>query len=337
VKNRRYLEAADALKQSADLDPKSAETHLALADLFAMTGNNQTALPEYVECLKLHRDWLPALIGLGNAANAGDLRRYTEAAFKRASQVAPNSPDAWIGLGDLALKTGVEFKNAIADFEKAAQLAPERTDFYTDYADALRGDSQWDRAESVLRKRLAAVQDDAMAHYLLGMVLMDNRPTPDRTKEAVAETRQVIVLSPRNYLAYVQLSQLLLNQDKLPEALAAIQEAVALRPLDHRANVSLALAYRRAGNIALADKTAKKAAAIYRDLERIFLLEPEERKNSQDLKVRSELAELYVRTGNVARAQQERQVIQFLKANPGKSVSSAKSFAADLHDILPTY
>jgi tetratricopeptide (TPR) repeat protein len=320
-----------------DLEPGSAENHLALADALASFGNNQAALLEYIECLKLRKDWLPALLGLGKSASLGDLRNYTFAAYKRAAQVDPKSADAWIGLGGVALQTGVEFKDAIADFEKATQCDTRRTDFYTDYADALRRDSQWDRAEKVLRQRLAVDNKDAVAHYMLGMVLMDLRPTPDRLKEAEAESRLALQLSPNNPLVNLQLGQLFLSSGRTAEALDAIQKALAVHPLDYKANVVLANAYRRSGNTAMADKVASKAASVYHDLERIKVLEPEERKNPQDIKVREELAKLYDNTGNQSRAAQEQAIIHALKANPASSATAAKTFADDLHNVLPTY
>ena len=96
--NGRLPEAGAALARAVDLAPRSPAAHLAFADALQQGGFAEKAGLEYIACLKLRPDWLPALLGLGNNA-LGDHLSHATPAFRRATQIAPQSADAWVGLG----------------------------------------------------------------------------------------------------------------------------------------------------------------------------------------------------------------------------------------------
>ena len=68
IRSRRLPEAEAVLEHAVTLDPRSPKAHLALADCLDAAGLPTKATLEYLECLKLHPDWLPALLGVGKTS-----------------------------------------------------------------------------------------------------------------------------------------------------------------------------------------------------------------------------------------------------------------------------
>ena len=278
IRNRRLPEAGVALERAVTLAPRSAPTLLALADWLDASGYDTRATVAYIDCLKLKPNWLPALLGVGKTSLDSGINGYALNSYEKATEIDPKSVEAWIGLGRAHRKTGVDHAKAIAAFQTAQRLAPERADYYDDYADALRQAVQWPEAEAILRKRLKAAGDDPLAHYLLGMVLLNNAPTLERQAEAEAETREALRLFPHNPLADLQLAQIVLSKKQIPEAIGLLNDALQHNPTNRNAMSILARAYRQAGRTDLAEKVSKQADALYKDQQRVQVLEGEEAK-----------------------------------------------------------
>ena len=136
-KNHRLPEAGAALAEAAAKAPNSPAAHLALADFLRGVASPARTGLEYIAALKAQPDNLSALLGLGEVGVSEGLK-YGTAAYKRATEVAPQSVDAWIGLGRAYSQTGSDFDKAATAFASAARLAPDRTDFLSAYADVLR-------------------------------------------------------------------------------------------------------------------------------------------------------------------------------------------------------
>jgi len=167
-RSRRYMEAVDVLKQTVASDPQFAPAHLALGDALTAAGLTGDGVVEYLDALKVRPNWTPALLGAGKGYLATGITTLSIECYVRATTADPNSADAWIGLGMAYRRTGVDHDKAITAFRNAERLAPARTDYFVDYADALRQAAQWPAAEAILARRLKAAPDDPLAHYTPG-------------------------------------------------------------------------------------------------------------------------------------------------------------------------
>ena len=315
LRDHRVAEAGPVLALAHSLAPDSPAATLALADYDAQAGDAPQAALQYLACLKLRPHWLPALIGFGNASLQSGLSTQALAAYQRATALAPGDADAWIGMG----RTQARMRGpalAAADFDRAARLAPNRTDYLDDYADALRQSSRMAEAETQTRRRLQSAPDDALAHYLLGLILRDAAPTPARTAEAEAQTRESLRLSPHNPLADVQLGQILLDDGHTAEAVALFEDARARTPDDPKLLLVLARAYGRAGKLPLAAQTAARAQSLQADRQRADALADAAAKTPLDLGLHRQLAALYARLGRPDKAKQEEDTVRLLRADP---------------------
>lgn len=334
MRNRRPAEAAVALQRAVVLAPHSPAAHLALAQILESQASPAQASLEYIATLRLHHDWLPALLGLGRTARAGQLPMAAADVYTAATRVAPQSADAWAGLGQSNVAADQNYDVALKAFRTATRLAPGRTDFVNDYAIALRHNNQWDEAEKMLRRHLAAAPADAFSHFLLAGLLLDNRPTPERLTEAQAQTSEALRLAPTSSAAQLQMAVLLLRQNKPQESIVLLQQLLTQEPANANALLTLSRAYRKAGMAAQADTTSRKAAALSRALEQIDVLNSRAAKSPSDSGLHSQLAALYAHTGQTDQAQQEKQVADLLRTNPNLQGKGTQTLTVLIADVL---
>jgi tetratricopeptide (TPR) repeat protein len=218
LRNDRLPEAEETVEQVLKMDPKSPDALLVRGDVFFRGELFAKAALSYKEALRHRPDWFPALLGLGKATVEKKLIRISIETLEKATRLNPESADAWIGLGRAYFNQRFRFDKALAAFEQAARLAPERTDFFPYYSDVLRVNYRADEAEALLRRRVADAPEDARTQYLLALMLIDYKPSPERLAEAERALRTSIAIQPNVPSAQIRLGQLLLNQGKADEA-----------------------------------------------------------------------------------------------------------------------
>jgi len=316
LRNRRVSEAGAALAHALSLAPQSPDANLAVAQYLAQSGEMSKAALQYIACLKLRPNWLPALLGFGEASLKNGLVPYATRAYTRATEVAPQSANPWIGLGKTRLRRGVDFNQAVAAFKNAARLAPARTDYFDDYADALRRSSHAPEAEALLHRRLHSAPDDALAHYLLGLILRDTDPTPARAAEAEAQVREALRLSPHNPMADILLGQILRDKGQAAEALRLFHEALAQTPYDQKLQLIVARTAQQVGRTAEAAQMAARAKALYAAQQRAAVLADQARRTPMDPAVHQSLAALYAWSGQPEKARQEADMAHLLQTDP---------------------
>lgn len=334
LRNRRGAEGVTMLQHALTLAPNSPVTNLAMATAWEQQGLETKAALQYLHCLELRPNWPPALLGLGRASEASGVKQNALKVYQRTTTVAPDSVEAWIGLGHAYLLTGSTYDKSVAAFQTALRFAPERTDFFNDYALALNHLSRQNEAEATLRRRLRVAPDDSEAHYLVGMVLMNSNPTPARQDEAEGQTREALRLSPSNPLATIQLAKLLLPKGQVQEAISRLQAALQRDPYNVNAMLLLSRAYGRAGQPDLSDKVAAQANRLFREQQQANVLEDQERKDLMKLSTHQQLAELYIRIGAPAKAQHERDMIRLLQTDPQAVAKAQHAYEASMNRAL---
>lgn len=316
LESHRFPAAIEALTRAVTLAPGDPATHLARADTLRQQGQSAKAGREYLQCLKLRHDWLPALLGFGQASLDKNLIALSVSVFQKATAVAPKSADAWIGLGRAYFSTHIQLGQAVSAFQQAAQLVPGRTDFYADYFRALRMTFHYADAETVIRQRLRAAPNESQSHFLLALLLRDYQPTPARLSEAEQELRTSLRLTPHAESTEVELAQLLLQRHQPEEAVELLNDALSQNELNAKAIRMLERAYRQAGQPALAAKFAHDASEQIQLAQQLSELEDSEHRTPGDIKVHNQLAALYTRLGRSAEAEGEQQFAAYLRSRP---------------------
>jgi len=275
----RSDEAADVLRQAAELDPANPELPIRLAELFLRAGDGsqtRTALAKSLE-----------LAGTGNAAislRAGrilsTLKEYAEAASVLENAIERN-PDAVALLSDLgaSLRHCGQNARAFDVFRRASELQPENAVHLASAADALWSDGRKSAALAFLKKavridpqnaallrKLAGGMDavglsgDALPHYEQAIALAPSDAAlafeaaqaafragdiekADLWKKAGAQSAAASADGP------ILRARISLAKGAVDEAVAACRQAVADYPADARcwALMSISLADQAAG------------------------------------------------------------------------------------------
>jgi eukaryotic-like serine/threonine-protein kinase len=84
----------------------------------------QQAIKAYEEALKVKPEYLPALIGLGNAQKASQLYFQASDSYDRALAINPDYHEAWFGKGSVAEYLG-DYTTAKEYYQQASRLKPD--------------------------------------------------------------------------------------------------------------------------------------------------------------------------------------------------------------------
>ena len=345
LQNRRLPEASVAFSQAVLLAPRSPEANLAIANLLEDAGEHSKAVLQYITCLKLRPDWIPAVMGLGQSSLNAKMTKYALQSYQRATEIAPRSAEAWIGLGRAGATLWTHHSQSLSAFETAARLAPERTDFFNDYAIALREDgirnaatnNYQAKAISILRRRIAEVPTDSESHYLLANILLYGPMTSTVTSEAEAETRKALDLSPGQTQAEIQLAKLLLTQGNLQGTITLLTNALEADPDNAPALTILAQAYSRSGQTVLAKPLFDKVEKLNEMSDRLHKLQDREESSLLDATLHEKLATLYLQTGKPDRAYAERNMAQLIRKNPQEAAKQMTSLQNLIQSSLQTH
>lgn len=327
-RNGRLRDAETAATKAMQLAPQSREAQLAYADVLLAGGAAVKAALQYRQILAKNPDWLPALVGLGRAATEKKLHRVALENLEKATQRDPNNVEAWIALGKTYFYQGLRYDLSLRAYQKAAELAPERTDFFTPMSDSLRATYKFTEAEALLRRRLADAPLDAQAHYMLAYLLTTQQNSPARVAEAEKHLRTSLKLEPDVPSAQQALAQILLDK-KDPTAAAdaglLLTSILEANPRNIGAMRLLAQAYRKIGKPEKAKELLEDATKFAQLDNQIRNLVEQELVRPADIKIHEQLAELYQQTGEKEKSIQEMGMIQMLKTRPEQAAKGLQA------------
>ena len=233
--------AAQSLRQLLTVSPTNDAARLRLARLYVQQRNYDTALaltdqalsrkPSSEEALRLRSDILIAQRKLGPAlATAEKLR-----------DVADDKPQGHISVARVHQAEGRHVE-ALAAFDKALSLEPTSTAALTGIIRSHLLMKQVDEAVARLKAVIKKAPDNVYAHNLLGEVYATDKAVENAKKAFTRATE----LRDTWTLPYVNLSRLILAQDKPKEAIVVLQKGLKASPKDATLLFTLATAQQAA-------------------------------------------------------------------------------------------
>jgi hypothetical protein len=137
-----------------------------------------------------------------------DEYRFTEAIaeYRRAIELAPQFAEAYSNLGT-ALRDSCETDAAIYAYERAIEMRPDLAEAFNNLAIALRDKGQFEEALRNCRQALSLKPDYADAQSNLGVVLCDL----EQADEAIAACRRAVEMQPRRGVVQCNLAMILLK------------------------------------------------------------------------------------------------------------------------------
>jgi tetratricopeptide (TPR) repeat protein len=148
------------------------------------------------------------------------------AALRAAVESSPDDPAARRRLA-IALHEALERDEAVAQFEKAAELGPDARSLL-DLALAYGSVSRLADAESTYARLLALAPDHAVALHNLGNIYLKR----GETERAIASYRKAIAAQPRYVLAHYHLADALERAEQFREAYETFGRVLELEPSD---------------------------------------------------------------------------------------------------------
>jgi tetratricopeptide (TPR) repeat protein len=207
-----------------DLNPRTEQTHLQLAQIFLSRNTPEAAFSILDDAKVLFPDTVLIRLGLGLALR--DMRRYEEAAamLQDVLRSKPNLSTAFDALGSVYLNAA-RYDDLIAS---AAAYAENNPDDYRGYffqaAGKEKSGSATHEVEKLLRRSLQLNPNFAPGYALRGKILLDAGDVPSATRDLETAIR----LRPDYTPAHVQLIRAYKRAGRVEEASREITELARL-------------------------------------------------------------------------------------------------------------
>ena len=223
--NGQTVEAYNALRTATRLDPNDENNYLDLATLCVDHANYDLGL-EIVN------------ISIKNI---------------------PRSDRLYFQRGTLLAMKG-ESTQAVADFETASKLAPEKGLPYVARGIVLLELGEIAKALTLIHQRVAVNPNDYLVQYVLGEALNRSGPALESAEEneAVQALEKSVLINPSFAASRAVLGKMLLRRNEVDRAIVQLEKALELDPSETSSTYQLALAYRKKGNLERAKELLAK-------------------------------------------------------------------------------
>lgn len=178
---KKYAEAIIEYRRAVQADPRLGEARLQLAHAYASTGDGINALREYVRAA----DLLPENEDAQRRAGAFMLlsNQFTDAQGLADRMLArnPDNVEAHV-LKANALAGLKDLDGAVANFEKAVSLDPQRATTYAELGALRMTTGEKDAAEAAFKKAIEVDPNSASAHLAYANFLLASGNLPESEK-----------------------------------------------------------------------------------------------------------------------------------------------------------
>lgn len=246
--------ARDYLQKGVEANPQEHELRHFYAQYLAQANDHDRAIEQYRLLVTQAPDNGLFVDGLFKAQAAkGD---WT-AAEKTAAQLKQAHPDHPLGyyFSGLLLQQKKEFAASVKEFEIALEKKPGVAEPLSGLVKSYVALNQADKALARLKQSVQKTPDFALAHNLIGEVLMIQKK-PAEAEAAFEKSRAV---NPKSVLPYRNLASLYLSQGKIDAAIQVYEQGVAATAGDSILAFGLATLHERKGHY-------DQAIALYEDM-----------------------------------------------------------------------
>ena len=211
----KYPEAAIEFRNAVQIDPRSGEARLRLAESLFRTGDLSNALSEYV----------------------------------RAADLLETDAEVQVKAGEYLLAAG-SFNEALARADRALKIAPNKIEAHILRGNALAGTRDLDGAVAEIEEAIRLDPGRGISFSNLGLV----QSAKGQTVEAETAFRQAVTLAPNEPAVHLALANFLWSTGKLPEAEQSFGAAWKLDPKNTHLNRVMAAFCLSTGRVAEAEK-----------------------------------------------------------------------------------
>jgi len=249
---RKIQEAKSFLTQSLSNAPTVKATHVLLAQVEQMAGNDPAAeaLQQRANDLPEQPEWPDPYLFEANRLRTGKVaaaniaeEMLRKGQIDRARELLENTvrtyPDfskGWLLFGKALLKQ-TNAPRAEAAVRRAIELEPASVDARVELGSALFAQGKYTEAEAGYREALAIKPNLAEAWFNLGLAQMNQK----NAAAAVASFQKATQYKPDLTYAYIRCGQALGRLNRVPEAIEQLNRALKLNPGNQEAQEMLAI------------------------------------------------------------------------------------------------
>jgi len=259
LRQGKFPEAVEALREAINLRPGYIEAHYALGVAYSRLGGDKlaAAVDEFLEVLRLKPDHIDARVDLSSIlAREGD--SYAAARqLETALRFAPENPELHILLGKSQYDSR-KHSEAVKSFRKALELNPRLSVAHYGIGLVLVRQHESDQAADQFQAALTLDPGDAFSHYELGRIALEKG---DLTKAGI-HLNEAVHLRPAMAWAYVELGKLYRRRDKPAQAEDSYRAALRYRPALFDALYNLAMLLQAQGKAEEARDYFEKVRAL---------------------------------------------------------------------------
>jgi Flp pilus assembly protein TadD len=256
------LKDADrTVREYLDTHSNSADGHFLLGYILFKEQKAEASLAEYTEGAKYH-DPVPSDLKIV-ALDYVLLNDYSDADRWLTRSVAgdPKDSESWYYLGRTKYNEN-RFEEAIRAFQECLKLDSKNVKAGANLGLALEGLGRINEAEAAYRNAIAQQRNgspkNAEPFINLGNLLLEQ----NQIENAIAQLSEAREISPQESRAHKSLGKAYLRLNKLEEAQRELEKAVSLDPNSAGAHYLLGQVYRKKGWIEQAKTQIDRAAAL---------------------------------------------------------------------------
>lgn len=242
--NREVDLAMDTLKRIVQLEPEDLGARQQLASLHAERGNREAALKLLDEVLEKQPNAASSLQAKASILISEENWDGAMETIAKLRDLPDQKPSAYTLEGALKLARG-DYKEAHQAFEAARELAPKAPEPLTGSIQALLLQDKIGDAETQLREIIAEDESNAVAHNLLGEVLLRAK----NNEQAVESFKSAIALTKTWSVPYRNLGRFYVSTNQPAEAIAVFKAGLDLLPGNVELLLGLAESQERSGDI----------------------------------------------------------------------------------------
>ncbi|MBI2304231.1 MAG: tetratricopeptide repeat protein, partial [Chloroflexi bacterium] len=264
----RLDEAETHMRQAVKLNPERGEWHNGLGVILWDKGNHLQAVVEYREAIRLEPANPMYYRNLGVAYTSMTDDEAALEAFEGALHQCEDGEEQEISslsrfiAADVSNERGAILENhgkhqlALVEFQRAARLVPQRTDYRLNEGLIYGRLSQPYQMLHLLEKAAASQPHDPIVHYRLGQAY----ELLDCVQEAVTEYQTTTELSPTEGEFWKSLGRVQRRMGNLQEAASSLEKATSLQPGDAEVLFYLADIWEEEGQMSSAVDSYLRAA-----------------------------------------------------------------------------
>ncbi len=223
------LTAAQRIAEQEYSAYPSVKSLLLLANTFQLQGKYKDVIAKLTPLRPMYAGSAPFLITLSESEYDALLFDTARTDLTRAIALDPTSYQGHFLLGNVLVKLGSQ-DQAIDEYRRALQLAPQQPRTYYQLALALEAKGDGSEAEQLLQQGIDIDEHYALAHLELGRLLLGRHQTAD----AVGQLKLALADNPQLEQAYFLLAKAYAQMGEAQKSDAMAKKLVEVRTANHQ-------------------------------------------------------------------------------------------------------